>query len=312
MEREILELLDEHCNKFNYELSSEQKDELLELYIMNNEDFDEVSFILHIENYVRRNGEITNTQHNEWENERRRSVFARRVSTNNFDVPMYKKTDTEFEFLYGSLGTEIPFSFLSQGQKEKLVSSMYPVIVKPDTVLIAQGDLGSEMYVVEYGEFDVKINGKFVNKLFRGAKFGELALLHEIPRTATVISVTESKVWAAEQTSFSSIRISDNLYKKGLVVEAMTDYFKQLGFDDEICKNMAYSASECVSIKIILATNNVDLNDDEVLVVFKCSKILVNNIEKTTVVKEVLKGKFIALSDIECGIINLKNIKESK
>ena len=89
---------------------------------------------------------------------------------------------------------------------------MFSVIVEADTILIKEGDLEAEMYIIEDGEFEVSINGQFTNRLSSGSVFGVLALLHGIPRTATVRAITKSKVWSAEQTSFSFIR--DQIYRK--------------------------------------------------------------------------------------------------
>ena len=76
------------------------------------------------------------------------------------------------------------------------------------------------MYIVEEGKFDVLSKGKKLNELHRGSDFGELALLHGIPRIATVVATQKSKVWS-EQTSFSCIRIRDKMYSCTVASEAV-------------------------------------------------------------------------------------------
>ena len=58
----------------------------------------------------------------------------------------------------------------------------------PGDMVFAQGDAGNRFYVVESGRADVLRNGRVVNTLGRGAGFGEIALLDERPRTATILA----------------------------------------------------------------------------------------------------------------------------
>lgn len=299
----ILQHVGEHLKKFNYILSESEKDELMTLYEMNHDTYDETSLSLHIETFMSR---IANRDRTDWALERRQSVSAKKVHLKDFELPSFVKTKEEFEFLYSMLGSEIPFSFLSPSQKNKLVSSMYPMIVDADVVLIHQGETGSEMYIIEEGEFDVLIDGVFVNKLYSSTKFGELALLHEIPRTATVKATKKSKIWAAEQTSFSCIRIRDSIYKKGLVKEALESNKDLTQFQNNPAAiNQAVSIA---SFKIFLSRSEVKLLPEEILVVFKDARIHIDSLIRVHK-KDIIRSNFVAQTDLECAIINIKNIR---
>ena len=98
---------------------------------------------------------------------------------------------------------------------------MYPIVIEPGVELILENTVGEEMYVVEDGEFVVIVKGKETNNLYKGDVFGELSLLHGIPRTATKVATRRSQVWSAEQKSFSCIRIRDQLFLDTLTREAV-------------------------------------------------------------------------------------------
>jgi CRP-like cAMP-binding protein len=61
----------------------------------------------------------------------------------------------------------------------------------PGQMVFAQGDAGDGFYVVESGRAEVVRGGRVVNTLGRGAGFGEIALLDDRPRTATILASGE-------------------------------------------------------------------------------------------------------------------------
>jgi cAMP-dependent protein kinase regulator len=83
--------------------------------------------------------------------------------------------------------------------------------------VIQQGDLGDCLYIVENGELDCfrKIDNK--DKLLKtygpGESFGELALLYNAPRAATVKTKTKSILWSLDRETFNYI-VKDASMKK--------------------------------------------------------------------------------------------------
>ncbi|MEO6260386.1 MAG: cyclic nucleotide-binding domain-containing protein [Thermoanaerobaculia bacterium] len=74
----------------------------------------------------------------------------------------------------------------------------FSVIHPAGDVIFSQGDLGTEMYIIQEGEVDIikNINGEshLLSKLEKGDFFGEMAVLESVPRTADAIAVTETRV----------------------------------------------------------------------------------------------------------------------
>lgn len=56
--------------------------------------------------------------------------------------------------------------------------------------VVAEGDVGDGFFIIEAGTVDVTIRGEHIRTLGAGGTFGEIALLRDIPRTATVRAET--------------------------------------------------------------------------------------------------------------------------
>ena len=85
---------------------------------------------------------------------------------------------------------------------EALAASLTPAELPAGTVLIRQGDPGDAYYAIAAGELDVQQDGRFLRRCGRGEGIGEIALLHSIPRTATVIVHSAATVYRLNREPF--------------------------------------------------------------------------------------------------------------
>lgn len=94
------------------------------------------------------------------------------------------------------------FAPLSRPELERLASQLDRVPVRAGSDVVVQGETGDRFYVIDAGSFDVLVDGRPVRRLGEGDAFGEIALLHDVPRTATVRAVHDGAVWALDQEEF--------------------------------------------------------------------------------------------------------------
>jgi MFS family permease len=94
------------------------------------------------------------------------------------------------------------FSPLAGATLEHLVSRLVPVVVEPGTEVVKEGDPGDRFYVIAEGELDVSADGQPLSSLGAGDYFGEIALLRDVPRTASVTARTRSVLYALDREDF--------------------------------------------------------------------------------------------------------------
>ena len=87
---------------------------------------------------------------------------------------------------------------------EHLASSLVPHRFDAGAVVFSQGDAGDRFYVVAEGEVEVTIDGEFVRMLGPGEFFGEIALLRDVPRTASVAARTDVEAFSLDRDEFIS------------------------------------------------------------------------------------------------------------
>ena len=101
--------------------------------------------------------------------------------------------------LLGRIGMFAP---LPHTDLERLASQLDRIAVPRGTEVIRQGDVGDRFYVVDAGRFAVEVDGASIATAAEGDFFGEIALLHDVPRTATVRALEDAAVWALDQEEF--------------------------------------------------------------------------------------------------------------
>lgn len=128
------------------------------------------------------------------------------------------------------------FNALNPTEHDIILNAMVSVTRKAGETIINQGEDGQELYVVESGVlscsklFKGNQEPTFLKEYQPGEAFGELALLYNAPRAATITAKTDAELWALDRRTFNFI-VKDSAQKKR---EKYEEFLK----DVAILKNM--------------------------------------------------------------------------
>ncbi|XP_053172625.1 protein kinase, cAMP-dependent, regulatory, type II, alpha, B isoform X3 [Scomber japonicus] len=131
---------------------------------------------------------------------------------------VYPKTDVQRRRLQDACRDILLFKTLEQEQFSEVLDAMFEVLVKPLEHIIDQGEDGDNFYVIENGVYDIVVQkdgvsvcvGKYDNK----GSFGELALMYNTPRAATIIATQEGSLWALDRATFHRLIVKNNAKKR--------------------------------------------------------------------------------------------------
>ncbi|XP_062128793.1 cGMP-dependent protein kinase 1 isoform X2 [Drosophila sulfurigaster albostrigata] len=96
-------------------------------------------------------------------------------------------------------------NLMDKERKEMVINAMAPASYKKNSYIINEHDEGSEIYVSAEGYYDVIQAGQHVGSFGPATVFGELAILYNAPRKATIKAATDARVWKIARETFRAI-----------------------------------------------------------------------------------------------------------
>lgn len=169
---------------------------------------------------------------------RRTSVSAESLdpdaATQALPKTIIPKTPSQRQRIEKAISNNLLFRNLDVDQHTDVLNAMKEVTVQAGTEVIVQGAVGDFFYVVEEGTFEVWVRGppthsyagpgqsmvsqpgeeKKVATYGPGGSFGELALMYNAPRAATVVATSRATMWALDRVTFRSILVEHTSRKR--------------------------------------------------------------------------------------------------
>ncbi|ETW00626.1 AGC/PKG protein kinase, variant [Aphanomyces invadans] len=109
------------------------------------------------------------------------------------------------------------FEATTDDEMDKVVAVMTDMTVPAGDVVIHQNDHGDKFYVLEHGSCEFLVNNIHVGDVEAGGHFGELALIYDAPRAATVRATRDCTLWTLGRNEFRTIQAQsseDSLAKR--------------------------------------------------------------------------------------------------
>eukprot|EP00428_Durinskia_dybowskii_P014856 CAMPEP_0170213468 /NCGR_PEP_ID=MMETSP0116_2-20130129/6358_1 /TAXON_ID=400756 /ORGANISM="Durinskia baltica, Strain CSIRO CS-38" /LENGTH=1130 /DNA_ID=CAMNT_0010464019 /DNA_START=103 /DNA_END=3495 /DNA_ORIENTATION=- len=161
---------------------------------------------------------------------RREGVSAEAMKEDTaWEPTVYPKTAEERTQLSNIIRTShdsklhMLFGIVPKATFAQIIDAMQLMQVESGQDVIQQGDVGDFFYIVKKGTFDIFVQKgdeprKKVFQAAEGFAFGELALLYNAPRSATVTASVPAEVWALDRTAFRNlvVRSSEERFKKNV------------------------------------------------------------------------------------------------
>ncbi|XP_064633496.1 cAMP-dependent protein kinase type II regulatory subunit-like isoform X2 [Lineus longissimus] len=162
---------------------------------------------------------------------RRKSVSAERYDPEADEddgeaTAVFPKSDEQRKSLNEAVKHILLFKSLELEQMQTVIDAMFEKKVEPGFHVIDQGDDGDNFYVILSGTYDifVEIEGKpkCIGNYDNQGSFGELALMYNMPRAATIVATSNGTLWAMDRSTFRKI-VLKNAYNKRKMYETLLE-----------------------------------------------------------------------------------------
>lgn len=154
---------------------------------------------------------------------RRQAVAAQSydpTAEDDTELVFHEKSSEQLEKLKNDVKGILLFKSIDRGQLKTVLDAMFERVVKESEIVIKQGDDGDNFYVISEGKYDIFVkdgkNEKLVAQLDGKGSFGELALMYNCPRAATIIAKSPGKLWCLDQAAFRKIIVTAQAKKRKL------------------------------------------------------------------------------------------------
>ncbi|KAL7987136.1 hypothetical protein Chor_006055 [Crotalus horridus] len=187
------------------------------------------------------------------------------ITDADWQMPCVPKSPRDASLILEAVKRNEFLRCLGDGQSQTLVESFTSEQRQPGDTVVAEGDEGHAMYIVAEGELGVTQKGRHLRRLLPGDVFGELAVLYNCQRTATVTgrdafrghvnslltsvaddntTLTVVQLWAIDRQIYRSIITENAKRKRALALAGLRGVKPLQGLSDAALSQLLDSAEE--------------------------------------------------------------------
>ena len=150
-----------------------------------------------------------------------------------------EKSEEQIRFLKKAFEEVSLMKYCAPEQIDTLIKAMFQKKVTKGEKIVTQGEDGDNFYLIGKGEFafHVEFGDYCIKKKMSGkGSFGELALLYECPRTASVEAISDGMLWCLDQVDFKSILVNQSAAKQNKLEKVLHNSkpLSMLTYDERI------------------------------------------------------------------------------
>lgn len=195
--------------------------------------------------------ELPSTLPSKFNINRRISVSAEALNPDKFKLDSWSPPTNDLspdqrKALASSLSTNFLFKQLDDASKKTVISALQKKTFNKGDNIITQGDQGDFFYIIESGNVDYIVNSNHSGSSSVGSSFGELALMYNSPRAATVVASSEVVTWALDRSTFRRILL-EGTFNRRLMYE---DFLKDIPVLSVLSTSERSKIADALSTKI--------------------------------------------------------------
>ncbi len=189
---------------------------------------------------------------NEMRNSVSAEVYGEFNKKKNFKPPVFKKSTQQTDMIISKINQSFLFNHLEDQDKKIVALAMQIKNVSKNEIVIKQGDDGDVLYVVGDGQlkcYKTKKNSAKQEFLLNynpdGDSFGELALLYNAPRAATIQALTDCTLFSLDRETFNRI-VKDAVIQRR---QQFKDFLSKIELLDSLTSFEKDKICDCLKIE---------------------------------------------------------------
>lgn len=184
---------------------------------------------------------------------------ARGDHTSTPSKPSKDLTPENRRFLNKVLQRHFLFSCLEDNERNEVIDQMVLEKTKAQEVIFCQGHKGNSCYIIQSGTYTVAIDNRNLKQLRPRHTFGELAMLYNVDRTATVACTEAGALWRMDAAAFRKCmeQLSEKNFRKAMVFLSSDPTFGGMSDDERKTLAGACSVQTFSSHEVILREGEV-------------------------------------------------------
>lgn len=152
-------------------------------------------------------GDVSENASDDTVKESNRGAIYEKQDVANYHKISYPKSEEVKALIYDAIRPNALFENDQESELIDIIDLFQPINKKKGECIINEGDEGDKFYVVESGELSIQKHigmGQVMNcgTYSKGSAFGEIALMFDSPRAATITATTDVKLWSIDRQTY--------------------------------------------------------------------------------------------------------------